>query len=74
MAARTCNWQEVKNSGKVLEVLDSDMCTYVQVTSEKGVLWLAAYKTGVTKGATVRYSGGIGMPIFFSKAFNRLSA
>lgn len=59
------------NSGKVLEVLDSDMYTYVQVTGKNGPLWLAGYKTEISKGATVRYSGGIGMPNFFSKALNR---
>jgi hypothetical protein len=59
------------NSGKVLEVLDSDMYTYVQVTTDKDPLWLAAYKTDITKGATVKYSGGIAMTKFFSKALNR---
>jgi hypothetical protein len=59
------------NSGTVLDVLDSDMYTYVLVTSEKGPLWLAAYKSNVTKGATVKYSNGVGMSNFFSKALNR---
>ncbi len=59
------------NSGKVLEVLDSDMYTFLQVTSEKGPLWLAVYKTNVTKGATVKYSTGIVMNSFYSKALKR---
>jgi hypothetical protein len=59
------------NSGKVLDVLDSEMYTYLLVTSDNGPLWLAAYKTTVAKGATVKYSGGVGMPNFFSKALNR---
>lgn len=59
------------NSGKVLDVLDTDMYTYVQVTHEQGPVWLAAYKTNITKGATVRYSGGIAMIKFQSKALNR---
>ena len=59
------------NSGKVLEVLDTDMYTYVQVTSDESPLWLAAYKTAVAKGATVKYSGGIAMPKFHSKPLNR---
>ena len=59
------------NSGKVLEVLNSDMYTYLQVTTDNEPLWLAAYKTEITKGATVKYSGGIAMPKFFSKALNR---
>ncbi len=62
---------ELSNSGKVLDVLDSDMYTYVQVTSEKGPLWLAAYKTTIRKGATVKYSSGVAMSKFYSKALNR---
>jgi hypothetical protein len=59
------------NKGKVLEVIDSDMYTYVQVSSEQGPLWLAVYKTEITKGASVKYSGGIAMRNFESKALNR---
>jgi len=59
------------NSGKVLEVLDTDMYTYLQVTSEKGPLWLSVYKTNVSKGATVNYSNGIAMSQFYSKALKR---
>jgi hypothetical protein len=59
------------NSGKVLDVLDSEMYTYLQVTHENGPLWLAAYKTDIAKGATVKYSGGIAMPNFHSKSLNR---
>ncbi len=62
---------ELSNSGKVLDVLDSDMYTYVQVNSEKGPVWLAAYKTTIRKGATVKYSSGVAMSKFYSKALNR---
>ena len=59
------------NSGKVLEVLDTDMYTYLQVTSEKGPLWLSVYKANVSKGAIVKYSNGIAMSQFYSKALKR---
>jgi len=59
------------NSGKVLELLDTDMYTYLQVTTVKGPLWIAAYKTNVAKGATVKYSNGVAMSNFFSNALNR---
>jgi hypothetical protein len=59
------------NSGKVLEVIDSDMYTYVQVTHENGPLWIAGYKTDIAKGANIKYSGGIAMPNFQSKSLNR---
>jgi hypothetical protein len=62
---------QLANSGKVLDVLDSDTYTYLQVTTEKGPLWLAAYKTAVGKGATVKYSNGIVMSRFYSKSLNR---
>jgi hypothetical protein len=57
--------------GKVVEVIDSPMYTYLKVTGDKGPLWLAAYKTDITKGTTVKYSGGVTMPNFYSKALNR---
>jgi hypothetical protein len=62
---------QLVNRGEVLDVLDTDMYTYLQVTTEKGPLWLAAYKTNVAKGATVRYSNGVAMSNFFSNALNR---
>ena len=58
-------------SGKVVEVIDSPMYTYLKVTSDTGTLWLAAYKTDITKGATVKYSNGVAMHKFYSKALNR---
>jgi hypothetical protein len=57
--------------GKVIEVIESPMYTYLKVTGDKGPLWLAAYKTDITKGSTVKYSGKVTMPNFYSKALNR---
>jgi hypothetical protein len=62
---------QLVNSGKVLDVLDTDMYTYLQVTSGKGPVWIAVYKTEVTKGATVKFSNGVMMSKFTSKALNR---
>ena len=59
------------NSGEVLEVIDSPMYTYLQVTSGKGPLWLAVFKTDIVKGAAVRYSSGVAMPKFYSKSLDR---
>lgn len=59
------------NSGKVLEVIDSPMYTYLQVTSGKGPLWLAVFRTDIVKGAAVRYSSGVAMPRFYSKSLDR---
>ena len=56
---------QLVNKGTVLEVIDTDTYTYLQVTTEKGPLWLAAYKTKVAKGATVKYSNGVAMSGFY---------
>ena len=59
------------NSGKVLEVIDSPMYIYMQVSGDKGPMWIAAYKTEVAKGANIRYSGGVIMNKFHSKSLDR---
>lgn len=62
---------QLVNSGKVLEVIDSPMYTYLKVTGAKSPLWLAAYKTDIAKGASVKYSNGVAMENFHSKSINR---
>ena len=59
------------NSGKVLEVIESPAYTFLNVSSEKGPVWLAAYKTEIAKGDAVKYSNGIAMPKFHSKSLDR---
>lgn len=62
---------KLTSTGKVLEVVDSPMYTYLKVSTDKGHIWLAAYKIDITKGSTVKYSGGIPMQKFYSKSLNR---
>lgn len=60
------------NKGKVLEAMDAAIYTYMQVTSDKGPIWIASSnKTSVPKGATISYPNGAAMTNFFSKALNR---
>lgn len=59
------------NSGKVLEVMDASIYTYMQVTTANGPVWLAASKTKVPKGATISYPNGAVMTNFTSKSLNR---
>lgn len=60
------------NKGKVLEVMDASIYTYMQVSSDKGPVWIAASKTSsVTKGATISYPDGAVMTNFTSKSLNR---
>jgi len=59
------------NSGKVLDVIDTSMYTYIQVTGDKAPIWLAASKTTVAKGANISYPNGAVMANFHSKSLNR---
>lgn len=59
------------NQGKVLEVIDTSMYTYLQVSDAKGSVWIAASKTNVAKGDTVGYGAGSVMTNFHSKSLNR---
>jgi len=59
------------NTGKVLEVMDASIYTYIQVTSAKGPVWLAASQTKVAKGDTISYPNGNVMTNFTSKSLNR---
>lgn len=62
---------QLANKGTVLDVIDSDMYTYLQVSSEAGAVWLAAYKSDIVKGDTIRYSTGVTMRNFQSKSIKR---
>ncbi len=59
------------NQGKVLDVIDTSMYTYLQVASSNGAIWLAASKTSVPKGATIGYGSGAVMKNFYSKTLNK---
>jgi hypothetical protein len=59
------------NKGKVLETMDASIYTYIQVSTDKSPVWLAASKTKVTKGDTISYPNGSEMSNFTSKSLNR---
>ena len=59
------------NQGKVLDVIDASIYTYIQVTADKGPVWLAASKTAVAKGDTIRYPNGAPMTNFYSPSLKR---
>ena len=59
------------NKGKVLETMDASIYTYIQVSTDKGPVWLAASKTKVAKGDTISYPNGNEMTNFTSKSLNR---
>lgn len=62
---------QLTRKGKVLEVVDSPMYTYLRVTTDKAPVWLAVYKTEIAKDAIVSYSDGVAMSDFHSKSLNR---
>ncbi len=62
---------QFSNKGTVLDVIDSSLYTYLKVSSEKGAVWLAAYRNDISKGDAVSYSKGVMMTNFRSKALNR---
>lgn len=59
------------NKGKVLETMDASIYTYIQVSSDKGPVWIAASKTKVAKGETISYPDGAVMTNFNSPTLNR---
>lgn len=59
------------NSGKVLDVIETSMYTYIQVATDKGAIWLAASKTTIAKGVTIGYGNGAVMTNFYSKSLNK---
>ena len=59
------------NKGTVLETMDASIYTYMQVSTDKGPVWLAASKTKVAKGDTIGYPNGNEMTNFTSKSMNR---
>ena len=70
-SASTAMAAQYPNTGKVLQVMDASIYTYMQVTSPNGPVWLAASKTDVPKGATISYPNGAVMTNFNSKSLNR---
>lgn len=59
------------NSGKVVQAIDSNGYTYVQLQGCDGETWLAAPRASFTVGSTIRYGNGAVMKNFFSKALQR---
>lgn len=47
------------------------MYTYLQVTGDKGPLWLAVFKADIKKGDAVKYSSSVEMSKFHSKSLDR---
>ena len=64
------------NKGTVLEIFESPMYTYLQVSCDTGAVWLAVNRNTaqIAKGDTVSYPNGVVMRNFYSKSLNRTVA
>ncbi len=58
-------------TGKVLETMDAGSYTYALVDTDKGKIWIAAYRFDVDTGDTVTFPPGAPMPGFHSKSLDR---
>ncbi|HJW27511.1 MAG TPA: hypothetical protein VJ576_21645 [Rhodocyclaceae bacterium] len=62
---------ELTRTGKVLSHIDSNEYTYVEVSEKGNTLWLAAPRTELKDGDTVRFPDGVVMRDFYSKLLQR---
>lgn len=62
---------ELSRTGKVLSHIDANEYTYVEVSENGTTLWLAAPRTALNDGKTVRYPDGVVMRDFYSKLLQR---
>lgn len=62
---------ELTRTGKVLSHIDSNEYTYVEVSEKGSTLWLAAPRTELKDGDTVRFPDGVVMRDFYSKLLQR---
>lgn len=57
--------------GEVLQHIDANEYTYLEVREGSATVWLAAPKTPVTDGSTIRFPDGVVMRDFYSKLLKR---
>lgn len=58
-------------SGTILSHIDANEYTYIEVSEQGHTVWLAAPKTALTDGASVRFPDGVVMRDFYSKLLQR---
>lgn len=63
--------EELTLSGKVLNAIDANEYTYIEVEQGKETLWVAAPTVAVQKDAVIRFEDGAVMTDFRSKLLNR---
>ena len=63
--------QQQPFEGEVLDMIDAAAYSYIQISSDKGPIWIAAPRIKLMKGDKLQYSGGAEMVDFHSKTLNR---
>jgi hypothetical protein len=63
--------QQQPFEGEVLDMMDAGGYTYIQLTSDKGPIWIAAPRIKLMKGNRLQHSGGAEMIDFHSKTLDR---
>ncbi len=61
----------LKQSGKVLSVIDVPSYTYVELSQGPKTMWLAATTVAVKKGDVVHFDDGMVMSNFYSRTLKR---
>ncbi len=59
------------HEGTVLDAIDADQYTYLEVLEGGRSRWIAAPRLSVSKGATIRFHDGIVMSNFYSRKLQR---
>ncbi len=62
---------QLTEKGKVLNVIDVEQYTYIEVSQGKTSLWLATTKIAVKKGDMIQFVDGMAMTNFYSKTLKR---
>ena len=62
---------QLTEKGKVLNVIDVEQYTYIEVSQGNTSLWLATTKTAVKKGDMIQFVDGTAMTNFYSKTLKR---
>lgn len=62
---------ELSREGTVLEAIDANQYTYLEVLEGERSRWIAAPRLAVAKGAVIRFDNGIVMSNFYSRKLQR---
>lgn len=62
---------ELAREGKVLEAIDANQYTYLEVLEGERSRWIAAPRLSVARGATIRFDDGVVMTNFYSRKLKR---